>query len=66
MFISHESRLYEFMLPMDQETGEEEADDKIIHITPPSLFRYKKDYFCAFTSSSSELSVPNLYVQNLS
>ena len=66
MFISHESKLYKFMIPMDQETGDEEDEDKIIHITPPSLIRYQNDYFCAFSLSSGGLSVPNLYIQSLS
>ena len=65
-FISHESRLYEFMLQIDQEKGDEEIEEKIIHITPPSLIRYQNDYFCAFSLSSGGLSVPNLYIQSLS
>ena len=49
------SKLYEYMLKNHEKTSgarDYNDEDQLLHMTPPGLFRYEKDYFCAFTMSS--------------
>ena len=48
------SKLYKYMLMNHEKTSSarDYSDvDQLLHMTPPGLFRYEKDYFCAFTMS---------------
>ena len=66
--IGQGSKLYDYMLQNHEKTPnarEYHDEDQLLHMTPPSLFIYERNYFCAFTSSSAHQFVPNIYLQGI-